>query len=140
MNKSSGFTLVELMVVVAVLSIIAALSLPSLVSARKAGNEAATISSLRTLSTVNIAYRMRYQSYASSLAALTTVGYVDSVLGSGTKSGYTFAYSAATDSWSVTASPILPGTTGDRGFFVDDSGVIRFSGSGAATSASPAID
>lgn len=140
MNRTSGFTLVELMLVVAVLSILAALSLPSLISARKSGNEAATISSLRTLSTVNNSYRVRFQSYASGLADLTAVGYVDSVLGSGTKSGYSFTYSGATDAWSVAASPILPGTTGDRGFFIDDSGVIRFSSSGAATSASSAID
>jgi hypothetical protein len=65
---------------------------------------------------------------------------MDSVLGSGTKSGYSFTYSGATDSWIVAATPVLPGTTGDRGYFVDNSEVIRVSSSGAATSASTPIE
>ena len=134
--KCQGFTLIELMIVVAIIAIIAAIAIPSLLNARKAGNEASAISSLRTLSTVNQQYRTRYQSYASSLASLSTVNYIDSVLGSGTKSGYGFTYAGGTNTYTVSAVPTTAGTTGDRGFFVDTSGVLRFAASGTATSAS----
>ena len=78
------------MIVVAIIAIIAAIAIPSLLNARKAGNEASAISSLRTLSTVNQQYRTRFQSYAGSLANLSAASYIDSVLGSGTKAGYAF--------------------------------------------------
>ena len=139
-RRNSGFTLIELMIVVAIIAIIAAIAIPSLLNARKAGNEASAISSLRTLSTVNNMYRTRYQSFSSSLANLSTAGYIDAVLGAGTKSGYAFTYSGSTNTWTVSATPSTSGTTGDRGFFVNESGVVRFAATGAATSASPPLD
>jgi type IV pilus assembly protein PilA len=140
MKRERGFTLIELMIVVAIIAIIAAIAIPSLLNARKAGNEASAISSLRTLTTVNNQYRMRFQSYASALSDLSTEGYIDSVLGAGTKSGYAFAYSGGTDTFSATADPTTAGTTGDRGFFVDATGVVRFAATGSASSASAPID
>ncbi len=140
MKREQGFTLIELMIVVAIIAIIAAIAIPSLLNARKAGNEASAISSLRTLTTVNNQYRTRFQTYASSFANLSAAGYIDSVLGSGTKSGYGFTYAGAGNTWTTAAAPSTAGTTGDRGFFVNESGVIRFSASGAATSASSPLD
>ena len=140
MKRQEGFTLIELMIVVAIIAIIAAIAIPSLLNARKAGNEASAISSLRTLCTVNEQYRTRFQQYSSSLGNLSAAGYIDSVLASGTKSGYAFTYGGATNTWTVGSTPSTAGTTGDRGFFVDQTGVIRFAASGAATSASPPLD
>lgn len=140
MKREQGFTLIELMIVVAIIAIIAAIAIPSLLNARKAGNEASAISSLRTLTTVNEQYRTRFQSYSTSLANLSTATYIDSVLGSGTKSGYVFTYTGGTNTWTVSTVPATAGTTGDRGFFADQSGVIRFDASAAATSASAPID
>ena len=140
MKRNQGFTLIELMIVVAIIAIIAAIAIPSLLNARKAGNEASAISSCRTLTTVNEQYRTRFQTYSSSLANLNAAGYIDSVLSSGTKSGYSFTYTGGTSTWNVSTVPTTAGTTGDRGFFVDESGVIRFAASGAATSASNPID
>ena len=140
MKKEQGFTLIELMIVVAIIAIIAAIAIPSLLNARKAGNEASAISSLRTVATVGEQYRTRYQTYSSSLANLNAAGYIDSVLSSGTKSGYVFTYAGSTNTWTVSATPSTTGTTGDRGFFVDQTGVIRFAASGAATSASSPLD
>jgi len=140
MKQEKGFTLIELMIVVAIIAIIAAIAIPSLLNARKAGNESSAISSLRTLATTNNMYRTRYQTYTSSLANLSAAGYIDSILGSGTKSGYVFTYSGSTNTWTVSATPSTTGTTGDRGFFVDQTGVIRFAASGAATSASSPLD
>jgi len=140
MKRTRGFTLIELMIVVAIIAIIAAIAIPSLLNARKAGNEASAVSSLRTLTTVSETYRSRFQSYAGTLGQLSASNYIDNVLGSGTKAGYSFNYTGTADSWTCTASPVATGTTGDRYFFVDNSGVIRFSSSGPATSASGAID
>ncbi len=140
MKRGDGFTLIELMIVVAIIAIIAAIAIPSLLNARKASNEASCISSLRTLSTVNQQYHTRYQSFASSMDDLRNSGYIDSVLGSGTKSGYAFTYAGSTNTWTTSATPSTAGTTGDRGFFIGDSGSIRFVATGTATSASPPLD
>jgi type IV pilus assembly protein PilA len=140
MKREQGFTLIELMIVVAIIAIIAAIAIPSLLNARKAGNEASAISSLRTTTTVNEQYRTRYQSYSTAFGNLSAAGYIDSVLGAGTKSGYVFTYAGATNTWTISGVPATAGTTGDRGFFADQSGVIRFAAAGAATSASPPLD
>ena len=140
MKRSQGFTLIELIIVVSIIAIIAAIAIPSLLNARKAGNEASAISSLRTLTTVNQQYRSRFQTFSTSLANLSTLSYIDSILGAGAKSGYTFTYAGGTNTWTVSASATTGGTTGDRGFFVDQTGVIRFAASGAATSTSNPID
>ncbi len=143
MSRKQGFTLIELMIVVAIIAIIAAIAIPSLLNARKAGNEASAISSLRTLTTVNEQYRTRFQQYSPDLTSLSGAGYIDSVLGGGTKSGYTFSYTFTdANQWSCTADPTdtTNWSTGDRGFFCDQSGVIRWAEHAGATLASPPID
>ena|ERR1041385_1047921 len=141
MNRKQGFTLIELMIVVAIIAIIAAIAIPSLLNARKSGNEASAISSLRTLTTVNEQYRTRFQAYAPALADLVAQGYIDNVLGAGAKSGYNFVYARPdVNTWTCNGDPQNPGTTGDRHFFVDQSGVIRFDPAAAAGAASAPID
>jgi prepilin-type N-terminal cleavage/methylation domain-containing protein len=150
MKRQQGFTLIELMIVVAIIAIIAAIAIPSLLNARKAGNEASAISSLRTLTTVNEQYRTRFRDpaagigYTDSLANLLAAGYIDDVLGTGAKSGYTFTYVLTNENeWNCTASPQALATTGDRSFFVDQTGVIRgwdANVNGNATVAAPPID
>ena len=141
MKRKQGFTLIELMIVVAIIAIIAAIAIPSLLNARKAGNEASAISSLRTLTTVNEQYRTRFQEYSDTLANLNANDYIDSVLSSGTKSGYAFTYArASANEWTCASSPSSAGTTGDRAFFADQTGVIRFESTGTATAASNPID
>jgi len=140
MNRDRGFTLIELMIVVAIIAIILAIAIPSLMNARKAGNEASAVNSIRTITTCNEQYRTRFLAYAPALSDLSGTGYVDGVLASGTKAGYSFAYSAGTSTYEVTAIPLDPGASGDRGFYVDTTGVIRFESAGAATSTSPHLD
>ena len=134
-NSREGFTLLELMIVVGVAAIILAFVIPNILNARKTANEGSAIRSLHTLIAVSEQYRTRFGAYPPSLSLFETTGYIDSVLGSGTKSGYVFTYSGAVNTWECFANPEVTGTTGDRWFFyVSDDGVIRFSAFGPATS------
>ncbi|MFQ5655315.1 MAG: type IV pilin protein [Planctomycetota bacterium] len=143
-RRSEGFTLIELMIVVAIIAIIAAIAIPSLLSARISGNEASAISSMRTLSTVSEQYRARFSTYPADLNTLATAvptPYIDATLGAGSKSGYTFAYVGAGATWTCTALPTAAGSSGVRSFFVDESGVIRADATGAVPDVtSPPLD
>jgi len=144
MRKQSGFTLIELMIVIAIIAIIAAIAIPNLLEARKSANESAAISSLRTLVTTQQLFRDSDRDgdgladFAESLTALQNNGnLIDSTLASGNKQGYTFAMTAGASnlSWSCTAIPVS-NKTGTRRFFADESGVIRFSVSATPSASS----
>src|SRR6202451_4489534 len=101
-NKQKGFSLIELLIVVAIILIIAAIAIPNLLRSKMAANEASAVGSLRTLNTSSVAFSTTYGNYPPSLAALgpssapssTAADLIDSVLAGGTKSGYTFTFSA----------------------------------------------
>lgn len=146
-GKDDGFSLIELLIVVAIILIIAAISIPNLLRSRMAANEASAVGSLRTINTACIAYSTTFGGFPSSLSNLGTSGaasstsadLIDNVLASGVKTGYTFTYTAGALAggvipvYSVTAAPIVAGQTGQRYFFTDQSAVIRFNVSAAAT-------
>lgn len=131
--------------------IIAAIAIPNLLRARMAANEASAVGSLRTLSAACIAYSSHYQSYPPSLASLgpstqpsaEAANLVTDTLASGQKTGYLFTYEAGTDAnggittYAAHADPIKEGATGQRHFFVDQTGVIRVSIREPATADSP---
>jgi len=151
-NDSQGFSLIELLIVVAIILIIAAIAIPNLMRSRVAANQASAVGSLRTLSTAEFTYSATYsKGYSATLgylgpppsgaADLTHSGVVDSLLSgvatgglgamTATKSGYLFTYSPGAPingevfSYTITADPINRGTTGTNSFFVDQTGVIR---------------
>jgi type IV pilus assembly protein PilA len=149
-QKGNGFSLIELLIVVAIILIIAAIAIPNLLRARIAANEASAVGSVRTLDTSEITYSATYGTGFAPLATLggatgcvaapATACLIDPVLTAGSKTGYTMAAVAATGAGTV-LSPFLTfevnatpnsTTTGVRAFCSDQSGVVRYNTSRTA--------
>ncbi len=139
-----GFTLVELMITVAIIAILMAFSIPIISNARISANEGSAVSSIRTLTSANTTYRTRFGSYASVLGDFSSSGLIDTVLAAAVgppgKSGYVFTYSHSGDAWELRAEPITPGVSGQRYFYADTSGIIRSADNVAADSTSKPLD
>jgi prepilin-type N-terminal cleavage/methylation domain-containing protein len=137
MRSKKGFTLVEIMIVVAIIVLLAAIAIPNLLRARLSANEATAIAAMRTLSTAMESYRAGQSppAYPSALGSLSnaTPPYIDSVLGGGLKAGYNFTLAGGNNTYSVVGAPQTANVTGVRSFFVDQSGVVRVGTTSAGT-------
>lgn len=161
-SKQAGFSLIELLIVVAVILVIAAIAIPNLLRSRMAANEASAVASVRSINTSQVVYQSTYgPGFAPNLLDLSDGGtpancvspalptstsscLIDSVLATGIKAGYRFTYGpisggAAVTSYTVNGDPLTTGGSGQRHFFSDDTLVIRVNALAAATSSDPRI-
>jgi prepilin-type N-terminal cleavage/methylation domain-containing protein len=143
-RHEEGFSLIELLIVVAIILIIAAIAIPSLLRSRMAANQSSAIESLRVLGTAEITYAATYgNGYSTSISLLGPVPYgsvatasaaglIDDLLANGSKSGYTFTYSpdlldptGRYNGYTILANPSQVGVTGNDFYFTDETHVIR---------------
>jgi prepilin-type N-terminal cleavage/methylation domain-containing protein len=151
-QREMGFSLIELLIVVAIILIIAAIAIPNLLRSRMAANEASAVGSIRTINTSEITYSTTWGlGFGAALSNLgggvsctvssMTACLIDPVLSAGAKSGYTFAavgntpVAGANQGFEVNATPSSP-NTGTRSFCSDQSGAIRYKTSGTAVGTS----
>lgn len=158
-RKEGGFSLIELLIVVAIILIIAAIAVPNLVRSRMSANEASAVASMRTIITSEIIYSSTYTvGFSSNLLSLSDGGtptncippavasasaacLLDSNVASGTKSGYVFTYAPSggtSGSYTLNGDPGTPGA-GQRHFYSDQSNVLRVNNSAVASSTDPAL-
>jgi type IV pilus assembly protein PilA len=153
-RKQKGFSLIELLIVVAIILIMTAIAVPNYLRSRLVANESSAAQSLRTINTAVITYSSTYQNigFPPSLISLGGVNpcvatpanacLLDSVLSAGTKAGYSFIFTGDGNTpsvtYSVTATPITLGMSGQRMFCTDQTSVIRFEPSGAGCTSTSA--
>jgi len=154
-QASAGFSLIELLIVVAIILIIAAIAIPNFIRAKISANEAATVANMRYICTAEVTYSTTYSiGFSAALlnlggtgaATSTSAGLIDDILANGIRSGYQYSYVPTFpdpygkfQSYTLNAQPQNVGSTGQRYFYTDQSGVIRQNITTVATSADSPI-
>lgn len=147
-NFLTGFTLIEMMIVIAIIALLAVMAIPSFLASRITANETSAIASLKVIYSGCQSYYMTQNpsSYPTGLEALTTPladpPYIDEQLGvAKEKSGYAFTYQLGQggETFELYAEPKTQGRSGNRYFFCNETGVITFKVGGRASPNDPAV-
>jgi len=154
MTRQKGFSLIELLIVVAIILIISAIAIPNYMRSRMQANEASAVGSIRMINTSAVTYSSTYPDVGFPVnmadmgganpctATSTSACILDEMLAAGTKSGYSFVWvgdgTTPSVAYSLTGTPLSVGGSGQRQFCTDQVGVIRFDSSGAGCNAASA--
>jgi type IV pilus assembly protein PilA len=134
-SRKRGFSLIELLIVIAIILIIVTVALPKLNNATRYAHETAAIKAIQTIHTMQVQYNSQYGRYAASLtelgppasgaASAASADLIDSGLAAGEKSGYKFTMTGNQGGYVINATPVAYGNTGSRTFYSDQSMAIR---------------
>src|SRR5579875_2451189 len=151
-RRQRGFSLIELLIVIAIILVILSIALPQMGKARMHSQEMAAVAEVRTINQAEVQYQSQFGQYATALSQLgpptsagaaegpQAAGLIPANLASGTASGYTFTVTQSPTGYAATAVPKTFGTTGRRTFYTDQTGIIRENwGQDPATANSPEI-
>jgi type IV pilus assembly protein PilA len=125
MKNNRGFSLLELLIVVAIILIIATIAIPSLLRSRQAANESAAVANLRTINTAEVTYLSSNGGNYGSLAELVTAGLVDTRFGTAMVSGYSYTITASAQDYTANALP-SSANSGRYSYFSLPDAVIRY--------------
>jgi prepilin-type N-terminal cleavage/methylation domain-containing protein len=125
-KNNKGFSLLELLIVVAIILIIATIAIPSLLRSRQAANESAAVANLRTVNTAQVTYLSSSGGNYGDLPALVSAGLLDGTFTAGVKAGYNFSVDANGSDYTAFATPAST-NTGRFGYYSTPDAVVRYS-------------